>query len=389
MSTPAGPDPDEPDRRRTTGRRLVDYTGTAALLLAVIFVVILASGWLRITPVLSGSMRPGISPGDAVLTQRIESGSLHPGDIIVVRTPMAYGGGQIVHRVASVAHSGGATIVTTKGDANNVADPWQAVLPATVYRERAVLPYLGRVVDVKSHGGGLVLLAIGATVALCLGARRVTRRRTHRPDRNGGSGIPEHTHRTLRQGWSDMRTVNKALIGVLAGASVVVAVIGTGAGASFTQSIFATQSINAGTLNVTLTGPGTTSVDGKTITLSTLGPYGSTFTSGVQSITISNQGNIPATQTSLSATERHSGGASGSALASELGVTVRDGSATAYDGLLSGLIANPVALTGTIAPNSTKLLRVTFYAGSGTVPSLDNAAQGGSVTPTLRLDYSG
>jgi signal peptidase I len=354
---------------------------------AAAFVVVLACGWLRVTPVLSGSMRPGISPGDAVLTQRVESGSLRTGDIIVVRTPPEYGGGQIMHRVASVAHSGGATIVTTQGDANNVADPWHAVLPPTVYRERVVLPYLGWVVNVRTHGGAFVLLAIGAALAVLLGARRVARVRQLRRDRPvvGANTITD----TMRQERSHMRKVNKVLIGVLVGASAVVAVIGSGAGASFTQSIFATQAINAGTLNVTLTGPGTTSVDGKTITLSPLGPVGSTFTSGVQSITISNQGNIAATQTSLSAAETHSGGTSGAALAGELGVTVRDGGTVVYDGLLSGLIASPATLTGTIAPNSTRQLRVTFYAGSGTIPSLDNAAQGGSVTPTLTLDYSG
>jgi hypothetical protein len=93
-----------------------------------------------------------------------------------------------------------------------------------------------------------------------------------------------------------------------------------------------------------------------------------------------------ATGVSLSATESHSSGPAGAAFAGELGVTVKLGATTVYDGLLSGLIATPPTIAGATNPNDTVVLHVTFYAGSGSVPSLDNAAQGGSVTPTFTVD---
>jgi signal peptidase I len=346
-------------------RRALSCAGTAVLALAAAAVLILATGWFRLTPVLSGSMRPAFQPGDAVLTQRVASDAVRPGEVLVIHIPAQYGGGLVVHRVTTVTRDGRGTVVTTKGDANNVADPWHATLPGTVYRVRTVLPYVGWIVDVKSLGGLLTLLA-GAAVALFIASRR----------------------RNSRLEGSNMKRINKILVGVLVGGGVVAAVVGSGAGATFTESVFATQQVNAGHLDVTLTGPGTTSTDGNTITLTPLGPLGSTFTSGAQSITISNVGNVAAKQVSLAATETHSAGA-GAAFANEVGVTVKDGGATVYDGLLSGLIASPVALTGSIAPNGTRTLRVTFYAGSGSVASLDNAAEGGSVTPTLTLNYSG
>ena len=133
----------------------------------------------------------------------------------------------------------------------------------------------------------------------------------------------------------------------------------------------------------------TTSTDGKTITLSPVGPFGSAFTTGSENVTISNIGTVKATGVSLAAAETHSSGPSGAAFAGELGVTMKVGATTVYDGLLSGLTATPQTITGAINPNDTVVLHIVFYAGSGSVRSLDNAAQGGSVTPTLTVSYSG
>ncbi len=50
--------------------------------------------------------------------------------------------------------------------------------------------------------------------------------------------------------------------------------IGIGAGASFTDAVHATQSVQAGTMNMQISGPGSVSADHKSITLSTLRPDG-------------------------------------------------------------------------------------------------------------------
>jgi signal peptidase I len=146
---------------------------------------------MGISPVLTGSMRPGFSPGDAVITRPVDVHSLHKGDIAVFVPP-----GQsapYAHRIASITEKGGHVVVTTKGDANPAADSWHARLdngpvPVVV----AHVPYFGRVMTWTSAPWmralaiglvGLVLTAIGTSAILRGGPRR--RRTAH---------IPVHSH---------------------------------------------------------------------------------------------------------------------------------------------------------------------------------------------------
>jgi hypothetical protein len=71
----------------------------------------------------------------------------------------------VTHRVVSVEHGpDGSVTVQTKGDANDAADPWLAVLEGdTAYQVRAVIPEIGHVIHalrtpVVSHA-----LVYGAT----------------------------------------------------------------------------------------------------------------------------------------------------------------------------------------------------------------------------------
>src|SRR5262245_23849634 len=125
-------------------------------------------------------MRPVMDPGDSVLTRRVDAQSLQVGDIVVLSVPPRYGGGQVVHRITSVSRDGGATTVTTKGDANSVGDPWRVTLPGRAYRVAAVIPYLGWIVDVKARGGLAVLWTLLTTVLVVIGVRWFLRyRRSH------------------------------------------------------------------------------------------------------------------------------------------------------------------------------------------------------------------
>jgi signal peptidase I len=152
-------------------RRVPSLLGTGVLLTLAIGAVAVALGVLRITPVLSGSMRPGLSPGDSVLTRRVDAQSLQVGDIVVLTVPPRYGGGSVVHRITSVSRDGGATTVTTKGDANSVGDPWRVTLPGRAYRVVTVIPYLGWIVDAKAHGALAVLWTLLAIVLAVAGVR--------------------------------------------------------------------------------------------------------------------------------------------------------------------------------------------------------------------------
>ena len=68
--------------------------------------------------VMSGSMETTINIGDLVIVKKVNSSSIHTGDII------AFKNGNIVisHRVKEVINDSGTYKFKTKGDNNNVAD---------------------------------------------------------------------------------------------------------------------------------------------------------------------------------------------------------------------------------------------------------------------------
>lgn len=202
------------------------------------------------------------------------------------------------------------------------------------------------------------------------------------------------------------------------------ALIGTGAGATFTDSVHETQSIHAGTMNLQLSGPGTVSGDGKSITLDAYGPTGSTFESTRQVITIHNNGNVPATADAIQMTASPSGNANDNALFAQTNVCIQSTDASGgpwTEG--NGPLATAVALNPTVKqnpvvlnPGDTMTFSVTYYAGQDstycnptssdgshtrtawdgyqghayqTPASLTNAAQGGTITPTMTFSFTG
>jgi signal peptidase len=167
----------------STGLRLARRAGGAlgTLLLAVLatFTVATATGWLAVTPVLSGSMRPGYNPGDAMLTERVPATSLHVGDIVNVKVPPKTGSGQRVHRITAIRRQGNDVAIQTRGDANTVTDPGWIVLKGDQYRTIARLPYVGWIVDFRAANGARILLgAIALVGSLSLVQRLWLRRRS-------------------------------------------------------------------------------------------------------------------------------------------------------------------------------------------------------------------
>ena len=131
----------------------------------------------RFETVLSGSMRPGIQPGDVVMVRPVPVHTLKVGEVIAYLPP-----GQsvpVLHRIVSVDSAG----IITKGDANNVADPWGRVKPQTdhVYQLIFTIPKLGFVTRDRTA----VFTAIGLLIAIAAGAllwpekRRSTRSKPH------------------------------------------------------------------------------------------------------------------------------------------------------------------------------------------------------------------
>lgn len=148
-------------------RRSLDVATTALLVVLAALSLLTAVGLVHVTPVLSGSMRPHLQPGDAVLTRRVPVTDLKPGDVVVFGVPESAGGGDRVHRLVDLTRTADDGIVFhSKGDANSAVDPWTANLHGHAYRVVARLPYVGWVVDAKAHG--LFLWVLLAVAVLCL-----------------------------------------------------------------------------------------------------------------------------------------------------------------------------------------------------------------------------
>lgn len=172
----------------------------------------------------------------------------------------------------------------------------------------------------------------------------------------------------------------------LAGIAILgIAGVGIGAGATFTDAVNATQSITAGTLNMTVAGPTGSTTDGKTVTLAAVGPVASTFSTGAQLVTTTNSGNITADAILLSASSTNNN----ATFKNELYVKIESSGQVAYDGTLAYLEAHPISIMGPILKGQTDPFEVTYYAGSGSAPSLSNGAMGGVVIPTITVSYQG
>jgi signal peptidase len=162
--------------RRSLPRRLLGLGANAALLLCVVVFAFVAIGphvlGYRTSTMLTGSMEPGIMPGDVVVTVPKPASEVEVGDVISYHIPIEDHRVE-THRVTSVERSADGTVtIRTKGDNNENVDPWAATIQGdTVWEMKAVVPKLGTVIRVfrapaVQHGifwvalGGLLLLGL-------------------------------------------------------------------------------------------------------------------------------------------------------------------------------------------------------------------------------------
>lgn len=139
---------------------------------------LVATGHLRLAPVLTGSMRPAFPVGTLVAVVPVDGRALHVGDVIMFMPPKPYGtptGGPVMHRLVAVTTGpDGRLQFRTKGDANEVKDPW--VLDgsgAGFARLKASSVLAGRALLLARHsvqGPGLLLWA--GVVLLVVALRR-------------------------------------------------------------------------------------------------------------------------------------------------------------------------------------------------------------------------
>ena len=138
---------------------------------AVLAFAVLAAGphllGYRTMTMLTASMAPGIDPGDVVITTPIDVTDVTTGMVISYHIPID-DHRVVTHRVTDVQHgSDGTVTVQTKGDANDHADPWTAVLQGdTAYEVRAVLPEVGHLITALRTPAVTHALVYGVPVLL-------------------------------------------------------------------------------------------------------------------------------------------------------------------------------------------------------------------------------
>ena len=126
----------------------------------------------RTQTMLTGSMSPGINPGDVVVSWPKPAADLKVGDVISYHIPVEDHRVE-THRVTKVMHGkDGSISIRTQGDANDGVDPWKATLVEdTVWQTRFVIPEVGNAIrffrqPAFQHGvfwagfAGLILLGL-------------------------------------------------------------------------------------------------------------------------------------------------------------------------------------------------------------------------------------
>jgi signal peptidase I len=174
-------------------RSFIAYVLLLAVLVAAgICAFALVRGTWMVTPILSGSMRPGLEVGGAAVSQRVAVDSLAVRDVIIFNDPHKPSE-QIVHRIVRISKNKyGQLQFNTQGDANTVRDPWTLTIKGdSVYRVRWTIPLLGYVANsYQKHrgyyllGAGIVLILIAITTVL---ETRPGRRRRSSPQANSAS----------------------------------------------------------------------------------------------------------------------------------------------------------------------------------------------------------
>jgi signal peptidase I len=162
-------------RRHAAGTPLgtIIRKGFSTLLLLLAFCALAIAGYQvktgqwHATPVLSGSMRPAMQPGDVVVTQRVPISDLRVRDVVVFYPPNQTAH-QTVHRIVKLTVKGTTTSITTWGDANPGADTAISSLKGTTaYRMVRVVPLLGYpAIWLQNGGRGLLAIALGAILLI-------------------------------------------------------------------------------------------------------------------------------------------------------------------------------------------------------------------------------
>ena len=159
-------------------RRVGQAAITVALGLGAIASVAVAAAivllHLSIHPVLSPSMKPTYGPGWAIVVRPEPVSAVKPGQIVMFTPPGE--SAPFAHRVETVSFTDGRAVITTKGDANPVADPWHAQLNGrSAYQVVGEVPWLGNLMTGGARLWRVLALALVGVAFCWTGTRAIVR----------------------------------------------------------------------------------------------------------------------------------------------------------------------------------------------------------------------
>jgi signal peptidase I len=128
----------------SAGRLASGAALAVAVLAALLVLAPRLAGWERFA-ITSGSMTGTYDTGSLVLADVVPVGELKAGDVITYTPPPGAGPDHLVtHRIVSIERDARGRVFQTKGDANEVVDPWTFRLDRpTQARVRFGVPYAG------------------------------------------------------------------------------------------------------------------------------------------------------------------------------------------------------------------------------------------------------
>ena len=127
---------------------------------------------IGLSPILTGSMEPQVSPGDVLVTKTIPVNEIQVGDVIALvsqETNVLY-----AHRVVEIREQSGLFRIVTKGDANQEADlaPYLASPNDVVAKSVATVPWIGHplvyLTSVQGRQASLSLIVTANIIAVFL-----------------------------------------------------------------------------------------------------------------------------------------------------------------------------------------------------------------------------
>ena len=113
------------------------------------------------------SMRPVMTPGDAIVLEQVEPARLVVGDVVSLRTGPERA--IYTHRVIRIAERDGQIWLETKGDANELADPSITPASAVIGRVTGVMPVAGYLLALLSVPIGVIFFLSTGALLIALG----------------------------------------------------------------------------------------------------------------------------------------------------------------------------------------------------------------------------